>query len=119
MTLSTKAIALYNLLSVGQENAKPRKELANLLNIDTRTVSQLSSQLVKAGVPVGSIRDGKMGGLFIISSQTELQTATYSVENDALESMQRVHKLRGIDLANWQTEFSDKLETQKNQLQNM
>lgn len=116
MNLSSKAIELLNLLSTGIENAKPRKELANLLKTDVRSVSQLSSQLVKAGVPVGSIRDGKTGGLFLISNQTELQTATYSVENDALESMQRVHKLRGINLTDWYTEFTSNLDQQKSQL---
>lgn len=119
MTLSTKAIALYNLLSIGQENAKPRRELATLLNTDVRTISTLSLQLVNAGVPVGSTRHNTKAGLFIINNQDELAKSTYSVENDALESMNRIHKLRGIDLDNWHTAFTTRLEQQKTQLQNM
>ncbi|WP_288573409.1 hypothetical protein [uncultured Weissella sp.] len=115
MALSKKAIALYNFLSIGANGAKTRKTLAELLNVDVRTVSVLSRQLIDAGVPVGSIRDSKRAGLFIIENQDELNKSTYSVENDALESMNRIHKLRGINLDNWYTEFT----AQKNQLQNM
>lgn len=110
MKLGSKAVALLNLLSMGIENAKSRKELATLLHVDVRTISQLSLQLVSHGVPVGSTRDGKAGGLFIISNYGELQTATYSIENEALNNMQRVHYLRGIDLDNWH---------KKSQLQNL
>ena len=119
MNLSTKAIALLDLLSTGVENAKSRRELATLLKVDVRTISQLSLQLVRAGVPVGSIRDGKIGGLFIISNYGELQSATYSIENEALNNMQRVHSLRGIDLENWRGTFTTALKQQKSQLQNL
>ncbi|MCT0485950.1 hypothetical protein [Weissella paramesenteroides] len=79
MALSKKAIALYNLLSIGVNGAKT------------------------------------LAGLFIIENQDELNKSTYSVEIDALESMNRIHKLRGINLDNWYTKFT----AQKNQLQNM
>lgn len=116
MNLSTKAIELLNLLSVGIDNAKTRRELGMLLNIDVRSISKLTMQLVKAGVPVGGIRDGKSGGLFIIANQAELQKATYSSEQESLTNMQRVHYLRGINLDDWFNDFTNNLDEQKSQL---
>lgn len=116
MNLSTKAIELMNLLSVGIDNAKTRKELGMLLNTDARTISRLAMQLVKAGVPVGGTRDGRGGGLFIITNQDELQKATYSSEQESLTNMQRVHYLRGINLDDWYNDFTNNLDEQKSQL---
>lgn len=110
MDLTLKAIELFNLLPKGSDEPKPRRILAQLINVDVRTISILTKRLISAGVPVGSIRDSDKAGLFIITNFEELKQTTAPLESDALQTLQRSNQLNSIDLATWEENFYKHIE---------
>ena len=63
---------VYELLNVGAQNAQSAKELASVLQVDPRTVSEFVERERREGKPICATCRGSNAGYFIPANRSEM-----------------------------------------------
>lgn len=64
---------IFEMLETGEQNARPARELARLLNIDRRGISVLVEQERRAGKPICATCDNRTPGYYIPATREEME----------------------------------------------
>lgn len=65
---------IAELLDTGQQNAKPGRKLADILNVSVRDVAEQIQIERRAGVPICASSNARQPGYYLAESNEEIQT---------------------------------------------
>lgn len=72
-------------LNKGQDNAIPGRDLAGLLNIDIRTVTEQIEKERRAGIPICAVPRGRSRGYFLPASPEDIEDYCERLKHRATE----------------------------------
>ena len=81
---------IFELLSKGAANAHTAQELANLLHVDRRSISEFVEKERRAGKPICATCNSKNPGYFIAANRAEMERYC----NRLLHRAGEIHKTR-------------------------
>jgi len=64
---------IFELLNTGEENARSAKELAKLLNVDRRQISNMVESERRAGRPICASCQSKTPGYYVPATREEME----------------------------------------------
>lgn len=86
---------IFELLNVGEENARTAKELAKFLNTDQRIISVWVERERRAGKPICACCDGSKRGYYIPATRADMERYCKRLQHRAGE----IFKTRAACLA--------------------
>lgn len=99
MKLTGNYKRVFDLLRVGEENAKTCNTIAYNLNLKPRTVRECIRNLIlKYKIPIIAKRKGNNRGYFIPRNDTELLRGIATLESQLMEEEKRLSVLNDTDL---------------------
>ena len=103
MTIKGNYQRVFNLISVGSENAITCREISRKLNLSPRTVRQCIRVLIlKHNAPIIGKRKGIIRGYFIPKNNWELQQGIKTLSKQLAEEEKRLNALINADLSKYQ-----------------
>lgn len=96
--LSNKEQILINLLPLGDEEPLPAKELAKLMNEDSRFIRNLINHLIVThNIPIGA-KNSQPNGYFLITNEIERTNALAPLLSQTRELTKRINAIKDSQL---------------------
>ncbi|MHC5269281.1 hypothetical protein ACYSNO_08890 [Enterococcus sp. LJL98] len=104
--------AVIQLLPEGATRKITTKEISKLIDLDERSVFEVIRCLIKKGVPIVAIRNGKYEdrGLYIATTNEERSTGLHALKEQTNDMALRIKQVESADLKHWKNnlEFPSK-----------
>lgn len=99
MELSENYLKVLRLIPVGKTRPRPTKEIADLLNLDVRSVREIVRNLIiKHNIAICGSRETNTAGYYIPSNDTERIEGIRALDRQNQEELKRIKALMYADL---------------------